>query len=230
MKLPPHTSSIAAAVFIGIGGFFIGKLTTPDPHDAAEASAPQSRSLRSSSRASYAADHATATTKRSRPDTGRSPTAAEKLKRLESIVRGANALDRNRALLAYIDQLAPADFQAAIDKFRDLGITDSRLSEYAMLLTAWSQVDPTTALAYAQANTRSGFATSTILSTWAATDPDAAIRWAEANHTGTDANPYLAGIIRTLGASDPARPPNCSPACHAVTNAAKPWTPCCPTS
>ncbi len=74
-----------------------------------------------------------------------------------------------------------------------------------MLLTAWSQHDPTAALAYAQANSRSGFAATTILSSWAATDPEAAIRWAQANHTGTDANPYLAGIIRTLGATDPAR-------------------------
>ncbi|MEI7956966.1 MAG: hypothetical protein WCJ66_17520, partial [Verrucomicrobiota bacterium] len=109
------------------------------------------------------------------------------------------------ALLAYIDQLAPGDFEAAIAKFRGLGITESRFSEYAMLLTAWSQVDPTAALTYAQANTRSGFAANTILSTWAATDPDAAIRWAQANHTSTDANPYFAGIIRTLGATDPAR-------------------------
>jgi len=204
MKLPPATP-IAATVCIGVVGFLIGKLTAPISNNSHGATAPQSLSLRSSSRTSDAAGNAAGTAKRTRPDTRRSATAAEKLNHLESIVRGENALDRNRALLAYIDQLAPGDFEAAIAKFRELGITESRFSEYAMLLTAWSQLDPTAALAYAQANTRSNFAASTILSTWAATDPDAAIRWVEANHTGTDANPYLAGIIRTLGASDPAR-------------------------
>ena len=204
MKLPPATT-IAAAIFIGTVGFIVGKLTSPGSHDATETADPQFVSLRSSSRTSDAADHTTGTSKHSRPDSVRSASAADKLKRLESIVRGENALDRNRALLAYIDQLAPGDFEAAIAKFRGLGITESRFSEYAMLLTAWSQVDPTAALTYAQANTRSGFAATTILATWAASNPDAAIRWAQANHTGTDANPYLVGIIRTLGATDPAR-------------------------
>ena len=207
MKLPPSTT-LAAALVVGVVGFLVGRISTPGSHDSAEAGDSQLAPTRSSSRESDAASHAAGQSKRAtRPDSNRaaSTTREEKLKRLESIMRGENALDRNRALLAYIDQLAPGDFEAAIAKFRGLGITESRFSEYAMLLTAWSQVDPTAALAYAKANTRSGFAATTILSSWAATDPDAAIRWAQANHTGTDANPYLAGIIRTLGATDPVR-------------------------
>ena len=206
MKLPPAATTIAAAATFALVGFFIGRLTTQTSHDVAEDSDSQPAALRSSSRSADAAGHSAGSAKRSaHPDSIRSASPEEKLRRLEAIVRGGNALDRNRALLAFIDQLAPGDFEAAVAKFRGLGITDSRFSEYAMLLTGWSEVDPTAALAYAQANTRSGFATSTILSTWAATDPDGAIRWAQANHTGTDANPYLAGIIRTLGATDPAR-------------------------
>jgi hypothetical protein len=60
-------------------------------------------------------------------------------------------------------------------------------------------------LAYAGENTRGGFAANTILATWATVDPEAAIRWAESNHEGEDANPYFAGIIRSLAATDPAR-------------------------
>ena len=207
MKLPPATT-LAAAFVIGVVGFLVGRISTPGSHDSAAAGDSQLAPARSSSRTADASNHAAGPTKRTaRPDSNRAATATreEKLKRLESIVRGENALDRNRALLAFIDQLAPGDFEAAIAKFRGLGITESRFSEYAMLLTAWSQVDPTAALAFAKTNTRSNFAATTILSSWAATDPDAAISWAQANHTGTDANPYLAGIIRTLGATDPAR-------------------------
>jgi len=129
----------------------------------------------------------------------------ERLTRLESIVRGENPVDRSRALLAYIDQLAPEDFEAAVAHFRSLGMTEDRMGEYGLLLSAWAKVDPLSALSYAKENTRSRFATDTILTTWASLDPDAAIRWAESNHTGDGANPNLAGIIRGLAATDPQR-------------------------
>jgi hypothetical protein len=207
MKLPPATT-IAAALVIGAVGFFIGRLSLPSSPESIATAGSNPAPTRSSSRAADPSGQAAASAKRTPlPDSGSSATttAEARLKRLEAIVRGENALDRNRALLAFIDQLAPGDFEATIAQFRSLGITESRFSEYAMLLTAWSQADPLAALTYATANTRSGFATTTILASWAATDPDAAIRWAEANHRGTEANPYLAGIIRSLGASDPAR-------------------------
>lgn len=131
--------------------------------------------------------------------------STERMGRLESIMRGENPLDRNRALLAFIDQLGPGDFEAAVAHFRSLGITDSRSGEYALLLSAWAKADPLAALTYAKANTTSRFATNTILTSWAAMDPEAAIRWAQANHEGDGANPYLAGIIRSLAAADPLR-------------------------
>lgn len=130
---------------------------------------------------------------------------ASRTERLEMIVRGENALDRNRALLAFIDQLAPGDFEAAVAHFRSLGLTEDRMGEYSLLLTAWAELDPTAALAYAKENTRNGFATETILSAWATKDTDAAVRWAQANHSGDGANPYMPGIIRGIAASDPSR-------------------------
>ncbi len=135
----------------------------------------------------------------------RSESATARLARLESIIRGENPLDRSRALLAFIDQLAPEDYEAAVAHFRSLGMTEERMGEYGLLLSAWAKADPLSALSYAKENTRSRFATDTILATWATIDPDAAIRWAEANHTGDGANPNLAGIIRGIVATDPQR-------------------------
>ena len=140
-----------------------------------------------------------------RPARAAAASATERLARLEAIMRGENPLDRNRALLAFIDQLGPGDFEAAVAQFRKMGITDQRFGEYALLLSAWAKEDPLAALTYAKANTSGRFATSTILATWASIDPEAAIRWAETNHEGDGANPYLAGIIRTLAGSDPVR-------------------------
>lgn len=213
MKL--HATStptmIAMALAIGVAGFLAGRLSSPDSHNPADATDSKPSATRSSSRSSSdPGNHSTSSASRtSHQDGTRNATSKtngkDAMTRLESIIRGENALDRSRALLSFIDQLAPGDYEAAIARFRSLGLTESRFGEYAMLLTAWAQVDPRAALTYAKENTRSGFATNTILASWATTNPDDAILWAQANHSGTGANPYLASIIRTLGASDPAR-------------------------
>ena len=88
-----------------------------------------------------------------RPGHAAAGSASERLARLEAIMRGENPLDRNRALLAFIDQLGPGDFEAAVAQFRAMGITDSRFGEYALLLSAWAKADPLAALDYAKGNT-----------------------------------------------------------------------------
>lgn len=205
MKLTPITA-LAALFLIGAGGFMAGRVSSSGDPVVEKSSPEETRSPRNSSR--DASGNAQDTKRSTRPakteslETGMSP---DRLARLQSIVRGENPLDRNRALLAFIDQLAPGDFEAAVAGFRELGITESRLSEYSLLLTAWGQTDPLSALTYAKENTGSSFATETILTSWATHDPDAAIRWAEADYQGDGANPYLPGIIRGIVESDPTR-------------------------
>ncbi len=201
---------LAALVLIGVGGFMAGRITSSkssathaDGSSGSQSSRSALQDIRDSSGESGRKSQRPERPERAaRNSTGSS---TERLARLESIVRGENPLDRSRALLAYIDQLGPGDFEAAVAHFRSLGITESRFGEYGMLLAAWAKADPLAALLYATANTTSGFATNTILTTWASTDPEAAIRWAETHHEGDDANPYLAGIIRAIASTDPAR-------------------------
>lgn len=195
----------AALLVTGAAGFMIGRNSKPD-HTVTDD--PAGPSATRSSRASQGSSSESARTgpareARSASSRKSTPSAAERLSHLEGIVRGENPLDRNRALLAFIDQLAPEDFQEAIEHFRSLGITENRFGEYSMLLSAWAKTDPLAALAYAKEKTRGGFATSTILTTWASIDPQSAIRWAESNHTGDEANPYMAGIIRGIAGTDP---------------------------
>jgi hypothetical protein len=76
------------------------------------------------------------------------------------------------------------------------------MGEYGLLMTAWAQIDPVNALAYATENTGGGFATNTVLATWTTKDPEAAIRWATENHSGEDANPYMASIIGVIAGTD----------------------------
>jgi hypothetical protein len=202
-------TTLAAVIVIGAGGFMAGRISSPQAaQDSADSGNPtSSRPTRSStgSSADGRADSTKRTTRTERSTRKSSESDEERSARLESIVRGEDALDRSRSMLAFIDQLGPGDFENAVEKFRSLGLTESRFGEYAMLLSAWAKADPTAALDYAKENTGTSFATNTILATWAANDPESAIRWAETNHTEEGANPYYAGIIRSIAASDPMR-------------------------
>lgn len=205
MKITPLTA-LAALVLIGVGGFMAGRVSSPASSEKDQSGPAETRSTRASARDS--AENGGQTKKSShptRPERDAKLTIQDRLARLESIIRGENPLDRNRALLAFIDQLAPGDFEQAVAHFRSLGLTEGRMGEYSLLLTAWAQADPLSALAYAKENTTGGYAAGTILTSWASNDPEAAIRWAKANHPGEEANPYMPGIIRGIAASDPTR-------------------------
>lgn len=184
-----------------------GRISSPAAAQSDKPGTAETRSSRASSSAASGSESA-ASRRSQRAERGGSRaagSATERLAKLESIVRGENPLDRNRALLAFIDQLAPGDFEGAVAHFRSLGLTEGRFGEYALLLSAWAEADPLAALAYAKENTGTRFATNTILTTWASQDPEAAIRWAETNHSGEGANPYMPGIIRAIAGNDPLR-------------------------
>jgi hypothetical protein len=199
----------ATCIIIGLGGFMLGKLTSGKAELSEESRLSNgSERLVQQRSVNAGSDSRTRETanRPNRPTQNRGDTSSDqKLVKMEEIVRGENALDRGRAMLEWIDSLAPEEFEAAVDRFRSLGLTEARMGEYAMLLTAWAEVDPTSALAYTTKNTTSGMATGTVLSAWVSRDPEAAIAWAKSNHEGDEANPYMVGIIRGLVGSDPAR-------------------------
>lgn len=202
-----YTSVGAACLAVGIAGFVAGKISptssAPTEADILLSRADQVAGERMT--ASRGTD-ARAATSRSRTADGRSDsTFDERLAGMEDIIRGENALDRSRAMLSWIDSLAPEEFEAAVDRFRSLGLTEARMGEYAMLLTAWAELDPTAALAYTRENTNGGMATGTVLTAWASRDPESAIAWAKANHEGEGANPFMTGIIRGLAETNPTR-------------------------
>jgi hypothetical protein len=194
---------IAGLVAVAAGGFFVGRISSSSDGKTDVAESSVQERLRNGERMTSNSGEENSRQREAR-ESGKTLLMAEKLQRMEAIMRGENPLDRSRALLALIDQLGPGDFEAVVAQFRALGITQNRLGEYSMLLSAWAKADPLGALEYAKENTQGGFASSTILATWANLDADAALRWAEANHDGKGANPYLAGVIRGIAETDTA--------------------------
>lgn len=194
----------AALLVAGTAGFIAGRNSQPGDANSPSGETSGPAATRSS-RAIHPAAAENLRTERGSRQGERLQTmpASQRLARLEAIMRGENALDRNHALLEYIRQLGPGDFEEAVAHFRGLGLTETRLSEYSLLLSAWAKNDPIGALAYAKENTGNRFATDTILTTWASLDPLSAIQWAESNHDGDDANPNMIGVIRGIAGSDP---------------------------
>lgn len=191
---------LTAAVFLitALAAFEAGRITRPAKSDAAADEKPAERASRPQ-RNDAAAPQGFA---RGERQSSAATAPAERLARFESIVRGENPYERNRALLAFLDRLAPEDFESVVDHFRALGITEERLGEYGLILAAWAKVDPLAALAYAKAKTDNPFAARAILASWATEDSAAAIRWAQNNHQGDGANPWLIGVIRGIAATD----------------------------
>ena len=191
---------LTAAVFLitALAAFEAGRITRPPQSDAAADEKPAERASRPQ-RNDAASPRASA---RGERQASAATSPAERLARLESIVRGENPYERNRALLAFLDRLAPGDFEGVVDHFRALGITEERLGEYGLILAAWAKVDPLAALAYAKAKTDNPFAARAILTSWATEDAAAAVRWAQNNHQGDGANPWLIGVIRGIAATD----------------------------
>lgn len=208
MKLTPPTLA-AAVVLIAAGGFMAGRVSSPSPAAGASAGPAETRSPRSISREGLPGQSEGAAGRSAgrptRPDKSMPQSREERLAKLASIMHAENPLDRNRALLAYIDQLGPEDFDEALAGFKGLELDDARRGEFSLLLTAWAQADPLKAMAFAASEGNGGFARDAVLTSWATHDPEAAIRWAQENFLGEGANPYLPGIIRGLASADPAR-------------------------
>ena len=132
--------------------------------------------------------------------------SSNQLARLGSILRSEDPLERAHSLLAYIDRLNPNDFEAALAHLDSLPITGYREGDYNLLLCAWAKNDPFAALAYTEKNALGQSTANNILATWAVSDTEGAMRWAEAHNKSNDgANPYIAGIIRGIAATDPDR-------------------------
>lgn len=203
---PTPVLLISGLVVFAAGGFFVGRISSGSDAPAKEEASARPDRVRPGGPLAGGSGGGNREAAVDGRDAGRRMRTADKVAKMEEIVRGENPLDRSRSLLALIDQLAPGEFEEVVAKFRELGITQNRLGEYSMLLSAWAKVDPMAALEYARVNTQGGFAANTILATWASTDPDAALRWAlAAPHDGNGANPYLAGVIRGIAETDPAR-------------------------
>ena len=190
------------------GAFFIGKSTHPSTTGQdSELLRPESRTRPSSPRRSPRTDrHASGQT--SLPLLSDNTRVTDILVRrpprqaVVELARLVDPVERAKGFLALVSSLEDDDFEGVVADFRALGMTDQRMSEYAILLHAWGKVNPGRALEYAMEHTGTAFAKQAILASWAAEAPEAALEFARSNHEGDAANPFLLGVIRGVAPQD----------------------------
>ena len=206
------TTSLAAAAALAIAGAYVaGRKSGQDAAQAAAEGAgggalPGKLSTRGGIEGETGGSARRSLAERAAAKGG-SVRGEEALAKMEALMRTTDPIERSKAWLDFINSIDPAEYESVVASFRSLGMTESRMTEYSMLLSAWAKKDPLQALEYAKANTGNRFARNTILTAWAAYDPEGAIRWARQNHDGgeDEGNPWLIGVIQGLAAHDPAR-------------------------
>ncbi|MGC4016741.1 MAG: hypothetical protein QM755_19835 [Luteolibacter sp.] len=210
MKVRAYALLVPVAVIAGLGGFLAGRQTggAVSKEDASVPPLRSDRSPGSSSRSGRAepGDGVADSSGRRARGPSLAKLGREQLQgKMSALMRSADAQERARAWLDFVDGLEPGQFEQVVADFRSMGLSSSNLSEYATLLSSWAKHDPLAALDFAEKNTGSVFARQAILSTWANTDPAAALAWANSHFQGApdQGNPWLVGVIRGIAANDP---------------------------
>lgn len=190
----------------GIGGslFFL------IPRDGARDSSAEAETSRASSRRAAAGETSGFSSSETGGARARGPRtsggragidASDPAAAMAEIIRIGDPLDRQAALLDLVSRLAPGDFAAFAEQYRNSDHFADSGGEYEIILRAWAKADPFAALDDATKRGSRGDA-STILAAWAGADPAAAEQWARANHEGDGPNGYLSAVIRGIAAHD----------------------------
>jgi hypothetical protein len=122
---------------------------------------------------------------------------------LRAILDSPSRLDRTQRLLAFLDRLPADQFASVYEEFRNMPGVNLRGSERSLILQAWAERDPHSALSFLQEKGAEDWERETTVAAWAANDPQAAFAWAQTAQDEGDVNNWLLGATRGIAATDP---------------------------
>ncbi len=193
----------SGAALLALGaGVMIGRISSPaasGPAAAGEESTGATASGRASERGLSLAERL----QRRKENGGRDADAKPVDTDLTAIMESPSRLDRTQRLLAFLDRLPADQFAAVYDEFRNSPGANLRGSERSLILQAWAERDPHSALAFLQENGAQDWERETAVATWAANDPQSAFAWASSASDEGDVNNWLLGATRGIAATDP---------------------------
>lgn len=192
----------AGGVALALGaGVMIGRISAPEGDKSANGSG--SASARSSERGGSDGRFGTAGNSRGKDKDGRAASAKSIDSNIKAIFESTSRLDRTQRLLAFLDRLPPEQFAAVYDEFRNMPGVNLRGSERTLILQAWAEKDPHSALAFLQDKGGEDWERETTVATWAANDPQGAFAWASTAEDEGNVNNWLLGATRGIAAADP---------------------------
>ena len=187
-------------------GLFVGRETAPHVDFTDEAgianSLESSRPVRSLYSPSYIAE--AKKLGRRKITTGSISTANEEaMVELADLLNVGNRVERTRQMIAFIDRIDNDEIADIVQKFSQAGWVDYNRSEFSMLISAWMNRDPFTAIAFFDENETDGWTRKTAISAWAADSPEDAANAIQDLETSGEVNDWLIGLIEGMARNDP---------------------------
>ncbi len=180
----------------------IGRISAPGAGSASAKDGSGSGNARSSERSGSDGRFGAGNSKGKDKD-GRTVSAKSIDTNLKAIFESTSRLDRTQRLLAFLDRLPPEQFGAVYDEFRNMPGVNLRGSERSLILQAWAEKDPHSALGFLQEKGAEDWERETTVAAWAANDPQAAFAWASTAPDEGNVNNWLLGATRGIAAADP---------------------------
>lgn len=122
---------------------------------------------------------------------------------LAGVMDSPSRLQRIQGLLAMLDRLPTEEFAGVYAELMAMPGADLRGTERSLVLQAWAERDPASAIAHIQENNGDDFERETVLGTWAAIDPQGAMAWAMTAEDAGQVNNWILGAMRGVADADP---------------------------
>ncbi len=124
----------------------------------------------------------------------------------ERLRNASGPVEKMTVLMEALQRMDASNVEEVVAAFEAHTEPNRRYSELRLLLFAWAEFDPQSAVEWADKlnGWEERTAVGAVLERWATNDLDASLTWAREKFKGDD-NPYLVGIIGGLSRSDPDR-------------------------
>lgn len=132
------------------------------------------------------------------------PTSPVQKKSLDEILKGRNSHDRTKELEAYVSNLAPSEFGAALKRLRQIPESSARELASRLLVTRWGETDPEGALQFAFSNHEFDYIASDVFQQLATVDLQSALNRAENIGDLNMRYEALRGVLSFMADEDPA--------------------------
>ena len=122
---------------------------------------------------------------------------------LSDVLNVGNRVERTRQMIEFIDRLDDSEMADIVQNFREAGWVDYNRGEFSILISAWMDRDPFSAIAYFDENETDGWTRKTAISAWAAESPEDAANAIQGLEDSGDVNDWVVGLIEGMARNDP---------------------------